>query len=190
MTLDDQLLERAQRFEPEALRVLHQQLYQPVYRYIYLKIGETKTSEDLASEVFIRALEALKQGRGWSTTPQAWVFGIARNIVADYYRRRERRPEVELDEQLLPAIETSLSGQVIEAEERKALLQAITQLTDEQRDVILLRFMEGLNIKDTAEVMGKTPGAVKVLQFRAVQALSKAMQRGLGGLKQEVHDGK
>jgi RNA polymerase sigma-70 factor (ECF subfamily) len=177
MSLDEDLLTRAQQFEPEALQTLHRQLYQPVYRYIYLKIGDANASQDLTSDVFLRMLEALKGGRGWQTTPNAWIFGIARNVVADHYRRRERRPEVELDENALPAADPGLAQTVIAAEEQTALLAAMEELTDEQRDVVFLRFMEGLSIKDVAEVMGKTEGAIKALQFRSMQALSKIMQQ-------------
>ena len=181
MSLDQNLLARAQQFEPEALQSLHQQFYQPVYRYIYLKIGEANISQDLTGDVFLRLLEALKRGRGWQTTPNAWIFGIARNVVADYYRRRERRPEVELDETVLPATDAGLAQTVIAAEEQAALLAAMEELTDEQRDVVFLRFMEGLSIRDVAEVMDKTEGAIKALQYRSMQALSKIMQQKGGG---------
>ena len=139
-------------------------------------MGDTDLCEDLTSDVFIRMLEAFKRGRGWTSTPGAWIFGIARNVVADYYRRRQRRPEVVLDERAFPAVESSLFQQVIVSEEREVLVQAISQLTDEQREVILLRFMEGLSIKDVAEVMDKPPGAVKTLQYRSIRALAKVMR--------------
>lgn len=184
--LDAQLLEQVRRFDPDALRALHNQLYAPVHRYVRFKVRDPQISEDLASEVFMRVLEALKRGNVWHTAPAAWVFGIARNVVADHYRRRSKRTEVELDESLAGPGEDGLIGRVMDAEQRHALTQAMALLTDEQRDVILMRFMEELSIQDVAEVLHKTPGAVKGLQHRALRALSEAMQHISGdGLAEE-----
>lgn len=177
MRTEAQLLEQARRFDPDALRALHNRLYEPVQRYVHFKVSDPQASEDLTSEVFLRMLEALKKGKQWKTTPDAWIFGIARNVVADHYRKTSRRNEVVLDERLAMPDEQNPTQRVIVAEEHEELAQAITVLTDEQRDVVLLRFMEGLSINDVAEAMGKTPGAVKGLQHRALRALSEAMGR-------------
>jgi RNA polymerase sigma-70 factor (ECF subfamily) len=179
MRTEAQLLEQARRFDPDALRALHNRLYEPVQRYVHFKVSDPQASEDLISEVFLRVLEALKQGKMWKTTPDAWIFGIARNVVADHYRKTSRRSEVALDERLAMSDEQNPTQRVIVAEQHEELAQAITALTDEQRDVVLLRFMEGLSINDVAEAMGKTPGAVKGLQHRALRALSEAMGRPL-----------
>jgi RNA polymerase sigma-70 factor (ECF subfamily) len=138
-------------------------------------VSDPQASEDLTSEVFLRMLEALKKGKQWKTTPDAWIFGIARNVVADHYRLASRSSEVVLDEHLALPEEQSPTEYVIHAEQHQELAQAITSLTDEQRDVVLLRFMEGLSINDVAEAMGKKPGAVKGLQHRALRALSEVM---------------
>ncbi len=177
MRTEAQLLEQARRFDPDALRALHNRLYEPVYRYVHFKVSDPQASEDLTSEVFLRVLEALKKGKMWKTTPDAWIFGIARNVVADHYRKAGRRPEVALDERLAMPDEQNLTQRVVVAEQHEELAKAITTLTDEQRDVVLLRFMEGLSINDVAEVLNKTPGAVKGLQHRALRALAEAMGR-------------
>ena len=139
-------------------------------------MSDPQASEDLSSEVFLRVLEALKRGKVWRTTPDAWIFGIARNVVADHYRQQSRQTEVVLDERLAMPGGQSPDQRVMDTERHEELARAITLLTDEQRDVILLRFMEGLSINDVAEVLGKTPGAVKGLQHRALRALSETMQ--------------
>ena len=177
MRTEAQLLEQARRFDPDALRALHNRLYEPVQRYVHFKVSDPQASEDLTSEVFLRVLEALKQGKMWKTTPDAWIFGIARNVVADHYRKTSRRSELALDERLAMPDEQNPTQRILVAEQHEELAQAITVLTDEQRDVVLLRFMEGLSINDVAEAMGKTPGAVKGLQHRALRALSEAMGR-------------
>jgi RNA polymerase sigma-70 factor (ECF subfamily) len=177
MGTEEKLLEQAKRFDPDALRTLHNRFYEPIYRYVFYKVSDRQVSEDLTSDVFLRVLEALKQGKMWNTTPDAWIFGIARNVVADYYRKNSRHTDVELDERLSLPEEESPTRQVMIAEQYDELSQAITLLTDEQRDVVVLRFMEGLSINDVAEVLNKTPGAVKGLQHRALRALSDAMGR-------------
>jgi len=182
MRTEAQLLEQVRRFDPDALRELHNRLYEPVYRYIHFKVSDPQASEDLTSEVFLRVLEALKKGKMWNTTPDAWIFGIARNVVADHYRKAGRHPEVALDERLAMPDEQNLTQQVIVAEQHQELAQAIRGLTDEQRDVVLLRFMEGLSINDVAEILGKTPGAIKGLQHRALRTLAEAMEHSSGEL--------
>ena len=185
--VDAQLLEQVTRFDPEGLQALHNRFYAPVYRYVHFKVADPQASEDLTSEVFVRVLEGLKRGTAWRTTPDAWIFGIARNVVVDHYRRRGRQPEVTLDESLIGSTGDGLAGQVMAGEQRQALMQAIDLLTDEQRDVILMRFIEGLSIKDVADALNKTEGAIKGLQHRALNALSEAMHRLWGESLAEDH---
>lgn len=176
MQTETHLLAQAQRFDPKALDILQQRFYESIYRYIHFKVGDTQASEDLSGDVFVRMLEAFKKGQGWRTTPDAWIFGIARNVVADYYRRQYRQPEVELNEGVAALAEQGPVEQMLNNEQRDHLVEAISSLRDEYRDVILLRFIEELSIKDVAEILDKTPGSVKGLQHRALQALSAIMQ--------------
>ncbi|MFQ5612127.1 MAG: sigma-70 family RNA polymerase sigma factor [Anaerolineae bacterium] len=176
MTDEAQLLGRARQLDPTALQALHRRYYEPVARYIRFKVGDPHTAEDLSGEVFVRVLEGLRRGQGWRDSPQGWIMGIARNVVVDYYRRKERLPEVELSEQLTSAEETDPIYQAMQSERKRALVHAIRQLTDEQRDVILMRFMEGIDIQGVAKAINKTPGAVKGLQYRALRALAEKIQ--------------
>jgi len=175
MINDEQLLVRAKQLDPAALRALHYRFYEPVARYIQFKVGNPHTVEDLSGEVFVRVIEGLKRGFAWRESPQAWIMGIARNVVVDHYRKQERMPEVKLNEQLMAAKETDPTYHALLNERQENLMQAINQLTDEQRDVILLRFGEGIDIKSVAEAVNKTPGAVKGLQFRALRALAEIL---------------
>ncbi|MEW5961089.1 MAG: sigma-70 family RNA polymerase sigma factor [Chloroflexota bacterium] len=173
---DEQLLTRAKQLDPAALRALHQRFYEPVARYIQFKVGDPPTVEDLSGEVFVRVLEGLKRGMAWRDSPQGWIMGIARNVVVDYYRQRERMKEVNLDERITSAENTDPTYQTLARERQHLLTQAIQQLTDEQRDVIMLRFMEGMDINAVAKAINKTPGAIKGLQFRALRALAEILQ--------------
>lgn len=175
MTNDEQLLAKAKQLDPAALRALHQRFYGPVARYIQFKVGDPQTVEDLSGEVFVRVLEGLKRGRAWRDSPQGWIMGIARNVVVDYYRKKERMTEVALNEQMTSTEEGDPTYQAILSERQRQLMQAIHQLTEEQRDVILMRFMEGIDIKGVAKAINKTPGAIKGLQYRALRALAEIM---------------
>ena len=175
-TNDLQLLAQAKQLDPAALRALHGRFYEPVARYIQFKVGDRHTVEDLTGEVFVRVLQGLRRGQAWQDSPQGWIMGIARHVVADHYRQKERAPEVELSDQLPATITTNPAHHVSLNERRRLLTQAIQQLNVEQRDVILLRFMEGIDIQGVAKAINKTPGAVKALQYRALRALAEIMQ--------------
>ena len=124
----------------------------------------------------MRVLEGLKRGRAWQDSPQGWVMGIARHVVADYYRKRERMTEVKLSDQLAATQESDPSHHTLLNDQKRRLITAIQQLTADQRDVILMRFMEGINIEGVAQAINKTPGAVKGLQYRALRALAELMK--------------
>ncbi len=173
---DEQLLARAKQLDPAALQALHERYYESVARYIQFKVGNLQTVEDLSGEVFVRVIEGLRKGHAWRDSPHGWVMGIARHVVADYYRKRERMTEVKLTERLAAAEDNSPFHQVVQNERKQQLMQAIHQLTNEQRDVILMRFIEGIDIQGVAKAINKTPGAVKGLQYRAVRALAEIMQ--------------
>jgi len=175
MMNDEQLLIGAKQLDPAALRLLHQRFYEPVARYIQFKVGDPHTVEDLSGEVFVRVLEGLKRGHTWRDSPQAWIMGIARNVVVDHYRRKERLTEVALDERLTSSEETDPTHYALLSERQRHLTDAIQQLTEEQRDVILMRFIEGMNINGVAKAINKTPGAIKGLQYRALRALAEIM---------------
>lgn len=176
MSNDQQLLEKAKQLDPDALREFHYRFYDMVARYVQFKVGDRQTIEDLCGEIFVRALEALRRGSAWRDSPQGWIMGIARNVVADHYRQRERLPEVQLSEQVTSAEHTNPLYQAIQSERARELVQAIRQLTNEQREVIVLRFLEGMDVQSVAQTLNKNPGAIKGLQFRAMRALAELMQ--------------
>ncbi len=103
-------------------------------------------------------------------------MGIARHVVADYYRQKERLPLVELSDHLAAAAPANPVYQAALNERNRLLHQAIQQLSDDQREVIMLRFMEGVDIQSVARIINKTAGAVKSLQYRALRALAEMMR--------------
>lgn len=174
---DGQLLRRAQALDGDALALVHDTYYPQIYRYIALRVRDRALAEDLSSEVFTRLLSALHEGRAPRSSVRGWLFGVAARVVADQLRRRYRRdplPWESLDRE--PASdEGDPDRELVARMAREGLLEAMDALTDEQRDVLVMRFGAGLPIRAVAEAMGKSEGAVKQLQLRAVARLGRLM---------------
>ena len=171
------LLERASRAEPAALGALYDQYADKIYTYIYHRVGQAEVAEDLTGQVFMRMLEAIRSGQGWRTSFSGWLYRIAHNLVIDYYRRRGRVTLVDIDD--ATPIRATHGDPVRSTEtllDREHLRGALFQLTEEQAQVITLRFMEERSIAEVADLMDKTEGAIKALQYRAVLALRRVMQ--------------
>lgn len=173
----DEILEQALRGVPEALTALYDQFSDKIYNYIYHRVGHADVAEDLTGQVFMRMLEAVRTGRAWRTSFSGWLYRIAHNLVIDHYRRRGRATFIELEDAAplhsqhgdpVQATETSLDKQQLQA--------ALNHLTEEQAQVITLRFLEEMSIAETAAIMGKTEGAIKAQQYRAVLALRRVME--------------
>jgi RNA polymerase sigma-70 factor (ECF subfamily) len=167
------LVAAARKRDYEALSKLSTYYYPKIYRHILYKVSNREDAEDLTSEVFVRMVKSLPKQKG---SFNAWLYRIANNLAIDYYRKRARRKEVSLAEEF----EEHIPGQLDEAEkilEREDLNKAISTLPDDQRQTILLKFMEGYGNKEIANILEKTVGAVKALQFRALNNLKTALHQ-------------
>lgn len=152
-----------------------------VYRYIYFRVGSHPLAEDLTSETFLRALRKIGdfswQGRDFG----AWLVTIARNLVADHFKSGRYRLEVTTGE----VIDVPLDGShipenaVVTAIINDRVLRAVRDLNPEQQECVVLRFLHGLSLAETALIMGKKSGAIKALQFRAIRALARALEPDL-----------
>ena len=174
-------LQRARAFDQTALATIYDDYHQPIYRYIYRQVSDVETARDLTSEVFHRLLKSLRKGKGPDQNLQAWLYRTAYNCVVDHYRRRQHRQHLSLQEELVDArddpetlAEDHLSAQAVRA--------ALQQLTPDQQQVIILKFLEGFSNQETAEIIDKPVGAVKSLQHRALAAL----QRRLSAVQEKV----
>ncbi len=184
--VDDEkdLAVRAARYDREAFGALYDRYVTKIYQYVYYKTGSANEAEDLAAQVFLRAWEAIS-GYEWRDYPfSAWLFRIARNLVVDYHRARrdtvtldgaEDRSDIRPDEDD-DAPDRSLQAMFTSQQ----LQQAISQLTEEQQEVIILRFIEGYSTAEIAVLMGKREGAVRGLQFRGLATLRELIQVGVG----------
>ena len=171
------LLERARRADTAALGEIYDQYAERIYAYIYHRVGQAELAEDLTGQAFMRMLEAIRSGQAWKTSFSGWLYRIAHNLVIDHYRRRGRATFVDIDEVApISTTEGDPSTSVQARLERENLRTALNQLTDEQAQVITLRFLDDLSIAEVATIMARNEGAIKALQYRAVLALRRIMQ--------------
>jgi RNA polymerase sigma-70 factor (ECF subfamily) len=168
------LLADVQKRDPQALAKVHDTYYPAIFRYIAFRVGDHETAEDLTSEVFIRLLHAVNEKSAPKNTLRGWLYRVAANVVADHHREKYRIKKVQLND----GIESDVSdpSQALSAKQQLSeLSEALADLTEDQQSVISLRFGYEMAIKEVAQVMGKSEGAVKQLQARAVAALSRKM---------------
>ena len=169
-----ELVQRAQTMDEAALSSLYSTYYPRVYNYAFLQLGDIHAAEDLASEVMLKLLESIKKYRFRGTPFSAWVFRIARNRLIDLHRRRKRRGEVNLSEPLA-SMQIGPQTMAERALERGQLQLALKYLTDEQRQVIVLKFIEGFDNASIARILRRSEGAIKSLQHRALNSLRRVM---------------
>ena len=172
------LLMRARALDQEALGHIHDLYYQPVYRYLSYRVADPQTAEDLASEVFTRFLGALRDRGTPPNTIRGWLFGAAQNVLKEHYRQQRQMNWTELDESIA-GNERTPEQRLDERLSKEQLRAALAELTPEQQEVLALRFGFGLPIKDVAETVNKSEGSVKMLQVRAIGALTRRLQ-GVG----------
>lgn len=171
------LIQRAQQFEDSALTWLYQTYYPKVYNYAFLHLGDAAMAEDLASDVMVKVLESLKDYRFRGVPFAAWVFRIARNRIIDVHRRRKRRGEVDLKEDLVAGFDDPTAA-AERAFHRSQLQSALLLLTEEQRQTIILKFIEGFDNASVAQILGRSQGAIKSLQHRALASLRRILAEG------------
>ncbi len=175
-TVQDELalLARARQLDPDALALIHDTYYASIFRYVAFRVGDRDTAEDLTSEVFTRLLAALRDKHAPQNTLRGWLYGVAARVVSDHHRQAYRAPQVELDEAMISADHDP--ADIVEGKlTQERLKRAMQDLTEEQRQVLSLRFGSDLPIQDVARALGKSEGAIKQLQARAVAALARKL---------------
>jgi RNA polymerase sigma-70 factor (ECF subfamily) len=175
------LVSRAQSGDPEAFGALYDRYVDLIFRYIYYRVGDRTLAEDLTSETFVRALRRIStfswQGRDFG----AWLVTIARNLVADHYKSARVRLEMPTADLLGAGADRPAAGpegEVLDSMNNAALLDAVRQLGSDQQECVVLRFLEGLSVHETALAMGRKEGAVKALQYRAIRSLARLLPAG------------
>lgn len=174
------LVARAQDGDAEAFGQIYDRCLDTVFRFVYVRVGNRQLAEDITADTFLRALRRIDgftwQGRDF----RAWLVTIARNLVADHFKSGRHRLEVTTRDPLgADHVERSAQGQpeesVLSHINNLALLSAVKQLSPEQQECVVLRFLHDFSVTETARAMGKTAGAIKALQYRAVRALARLL---------------
>jgi RNA polymerase sigma-70 factor (ECF subfamily) len=171
------LVEQAQRGNRGALEELYLLHFDRIYSYLHLSVGNRHDAEDLTTQTFLRMLEAIGRFR-WREVPfSAWLFRIAHNLAMDHFRASKRvQSEDEVPEP--PGTEElSAEDQAMRSMGRAGMLELIARLSPEQRQVLTLKFLYGFANGEVASILGKTEGAVKSLQHRALASLQKHVAR-------------
>jgi RNA polymerase sigma-70 factor (ECF subfamily) len=165
---------RAQRGDVDAIGTLYDQHQDAIFRYLWARLGERQTAEDLTGDVFMRMLSALPNYR--PTAPfRAWLYRIARNLLVDHFRKHAQAPvplhhaEVRVAPEADPV---TIAEQTLTIER---LHRALLKLDEVQREVVTLRFLSGLSLQETAAALEKTEPAIKALQHRGLAALRQAL---------------
>ncbi|MFL5734944.1 MAG: RNA polymerase sigma factor [Chloroflexia bacterium] len=170
-----ELVERASQHDQSAFAELYTTYVDKIYKYVYYKVGNPADAEDLCEQVFLKAWEAIGRYK-WCGYPfSSWLYKLAHNLVVDHYRtRRDPMPLNDLlYTSLEPADPENAMHAAVEAEE---IGQAVAQLTDEQRQVINLKFVEGYSNFEIAEMLNKKEGAIRALQYRALRSLQSILE--------------
>ncbi len=173
---ESRLIALAQRGDRAALSELYNRHVDRIHQYVRYRIGDEQTAEDITAEVFLRAIESLGRYDDRGAPFAAWLYRIAHARIVDYWRRSRRQQTAPLEDPLLQDSLVS-DDEVLDYDvlQHRSLLTALQQLTDDQQNVIILRFLQGLDIITVAGILGKTEGAIKALQRRGLEALARLL---------------
>ena len=171
-----ELIQRAVSGDPDAFAALYDFYVEQIYRFVLFRVGDEQTAEDLTSQVFLKAWDNLSSYQIRGLPFKAWLFRIARNSVIDYYRTYKETMPLEPSALTKPDPAAEVSDQVEQQLQAEELRLALQQLTEDQRQVLTLRFIEGLSTEEVANVLGKRQGAIRALQMRGLQALAEIIE--------------
>jgi RNA polymerase sigma-70 factor (ECF subfamily) len=175
-----QALDGLQQLSSQAIGAIYDQYFSEVYRYVRYRINDDTIAEDIASDVFVRLLEASQKKQGPQSSLKGWLIATASHAVNDHLRKHYRRPVEALSESMADD-RPGVSSEVDVREQNRIVQSAFAQLTSEQQHVLALRFGQGYSIEETAAHLNKNINAVKALQFRALASL----QRQIGEVNYE-----
>jgi RNA polymerase sigma-70 factor (ECF subfamily) len=171
------LVDRAQQGDRDALEELYLIHFDRIYGYLHVSVGNRHDAEDLTTQTFLKMLESIGKFR-WQSAPfSAWLFRIAHNLAMDHFRATKRwQPEEEVPEPP-PDETTSAEAGAFESIGRKSMLELIDELSPEQQQVLTLKFVFNFANAEAATILGKTEGAIKSLQHRALASLQKQLEK-------------
>ena len=161
----------------EAFGELYSIYLDQIYRYVFYQVKDRMTAEDLTEEIFVKAWKALGRYKQKKSAFSAWLYRVARNHVIDYFRTRRQHQALAEE---IPTAAASLEQEVEARLMQQELSEAISYLPFQQRQIIILKFIEGLENSEIAQIMGKREGAIRVMQMRALMALRQKLSSESG----------
>ncbi len=170
---EEKLIESAKRGESLSFSALYDHYLPPIYRFVYLKVSNREMTVDLTHEVFLSAWQNLASYKSQGFPFSSWLYQIARNKVIDHYRlQRDHSTLEEVDSNFIKA-EFALEAYIDQEITLEGVKEAIRQLTSDQQDVLIMKFIEDLSHEEIARVLEKSEGAVRLIQHRALKELKK-----------------
>ncbi len=169
---EDKLVTAARRGDAQSFGKLYDRYVSPIYRFVLLRVGNRAQAEDLTQEVFTKAWRSIRTYKKRKHIPfKSWLYRIANNTVIDYYRTERDHADVESAE-VVEYVTTEFSETAVDDKARiAAVYEALQYLTDVERQVITMRFIEELSVREVALVLGKREGTVRVMQYRGLKKL-------------------
>jgi len=174
---DLQLLKKARQNDMQALAQIHDRFYQQVWRYVNYRINDIQVSEDIVSEVFLGFIAYFKKPSAKIENLRGWLMGTANHMVMDHWRLVYKKPQENLDDHIEKISITDKEFINDRAFQMQDVRELIRELTKDQQHVLTMRFSQNLSIEETARMMDKSLGSVKLLQHRAVAALRQKLKK-------------
>lgn len=170
---EEQLIERAKRGDKTAITELYEFHVEKIYRYVAYRVPNTD-AEDVTADVFVRMVEGLKKYTYTGAPFEAWLYSIASARVADYHRKNKRQISEEIDEsfrddQTLPEMK------LLRIQEQEKIRNVLQELSPEEQQLLILRFVERKSHKEVADIIGKNEAAIRTMQHRALKRLAQLM---------------
>ncbi|HLA98136.1 MAG TPA: sigma-70 family RNA polymerase sigma factor [Anaerolineales bacterium] len=172
--VNPEVIARAKNGDSEVIGELYERYNLDIFRYLYYRLGDKHASEDLTSEVFIRMIRSLRGYRSQNVPFDAWLFQIARNLAVDHLRKMNVRNHVSLEEEMI-AETVDVDGTVERKLTSDKLVRALNRLSEDQRDVLVLRFVNGMRLEQVAQTLNKSVDSIKGLQRRGLLALREIL---------------
>ncbi len=173
---DVDLVRRAQRGEVNAIGRLYDRHRESIFRYLWLRVDDRQLAEDLTGDVFMRVLDALPRYSAYGLPFRAWLYRIAHNLAIDYFRKMNHQITMPIEVMDERPAEDEPGDTVEQTLLTEQLQAALTQLEPTQREVVTLRFLMGLSLRETALALDKSEAAIKSLQHRGLSALRGTLQ--------------
>ena len=170
-----QLVLQAQDGDAEAFGRIYDAYVERIYRFVFFRVDDQQTAEDITSQVFLKAWSNLDRFQFSHTPYIAWLYTIAHNTVIDHYRTRKVTTALEDVQLSQPDYAEAVENQIDLSVEMKTIKTAMRDLTEDQQQVLSLRFIEGMSNSEIAQQLGKREGAIRALQMRGLQALAKQL---------------